>query len=131
MMVKRIVVNVVGRSRRFEKRYAERSGGMCCTSGGVCCLWGVMRRRVSTRITFGGVIDENRAQTSGLLHAAVCFVRGLHLNQYCSRARRITRDHEEPHGGVKIILFRERCGRFRSEEEELVYEKRTEALVWQ
>ena len=81
MMVKRIVVNGVGRSRSFEKFYAEQWGVRCWMSGGGCCFSGVMRRCVSTRITFWGLIGENRAQTSGLLDGAVCFVPGLHLNQ--------------------------------------------------
>ena len=81
MMVKRIVVNGVVASRRFEKRYAEQWDGSCWMSGGWCYFSGVMRRYVSTRITFWGLIGENRAQTSGLLGGAECSVRGLHLNQ--------------------------------------------------
>ncbi|QDV53090.1 hypothetical protein Enr17x_51610 [Gimesia fumaroli] len=63
---------------------------MCCVSVEVCCMCGFMRRRVSTRITFPRLDFENRPESSGLSHAAVCFVPGMHLNQYCSRARRIT-----------------------------------------
>ena len=81
MIVKRIFVNGVGWSRGFEKSNAEKCGRRCWVSGGVCCQCGVARRRVSTRITFKRLVLENRAETSGLSHAAVCFVPGLHLNQ--------------------------------------------------
>ncbi|QDT41995.1 hypothetical protein Pan241w_20750 [Gimesia alba] len=81
MVVKQIFANGVSRSRGFEKRSVEKCGGTCCVSGGRCWLCGDVRRRVSTRITFSGLVWENRAQTSGLLHGAVCFVPGLHLNQ--------------------------------------------------
>lgn len=65
----------------LEKLVWWECAGMCCVSVGVCSKYGVMRRRVSTRITFWGLIGENRAQTSGLLGGAVCFVPGMHLNQ--------------------------------------------------
>ncbi|QDT41968.1 hypothetical protein Pan241w_20480 [Gimesia alba] len=81
MIVKWILGKGVGRSRGLEKRSVAKRGGMCCQGGGRCWLCGVMRRRVSTRITFLGLVGENRAQTSGLLDGAVCFVPGLHLNQ--------------------------------------------------
>ena len=81
MMVKRIVVNGVDRSRSFEKSYAEQWGGRCWMSGGRCCFSGVMRWCVSTRITFAWSAGENHAQTSGLSHGVGCFVPGLHLNQ--------------------------------------------------
>jgi len=105
MIVKRIFVNGMSRSRGFEKRYVARSGSRCCVSGGLCCLSGGVRRRVSTRISFSESVWENRAQTSGLLYGAVCLVPGLHLNQQCSRARHTTRDDEDRRGGVKTILF--------------------------
>ncbi|QDV51453.1 hypothetical protein Enr17x_35090 [Gimesia fumaroli] len=60
------------------------------TSDGRGWQGAVMRRRVSTRITFPGLVWENQAETSGLSHAAECFVPGIHLNQYCLRARHTT-----------------------------------------
>ncbi|QDT41615.1 hypothetical protein Pan241w_16780 [Gimesia alba] len=85
------------------------SGEMCCRCGGECCERGDVRRCVSTRITFWGWLMSNVAETSGFSHAAVCFVPGLHLNQYCSRARRATaEDHGEWRGGVKVFLFTEK-----------------------
>ncbi|QDV50104.1 hypothetical protein Enr17x_21400 [Gimesia fumaroli] len=81
MIVKQIFVNGVERSRGFEKCLVEKRGGTCCVSGGQCWLSGFMRRCVLTRITFLGLVWENRAQTSGLWDGAVCFVPGIHLNQ--------------------------------------------------
>ncbi|QDV49721.1 hypothetical protein Enr17x_17420 [Gimesia fumaroli] len=87
----------------------RRSGEMCCRGGGECCECGDMRRCVSTRITFRGWLMSNVAETSGFSYAAVCFVPGLHLNQCCSRARRITaEDHGEWRVGVKVFLFTEK-----------------------
>ena len=62
---------------------------MWCGQGLGVCLKGLrvdwalleMRRGVSTRITFEELVRENRAQTSGLLDSAECFVPVLHLNQ--------------------------------------------------
>ena len=51
-----------------------------------------MRRYVSTRITFGGFHLKNRSETSVFLQVGLKPVSQFHLNQQCSRARRITAD---------------------------------------
>ncbi|QDV52982.1 hypothetical protein Enr17x_50520 [Gimesia fumaroli] len=65
----------------------------------------VMRRCVSTRITFGGFHLENRAETSGFLQVRLKPVSEFHLNQYCSRARRISFDKLANRGFASSAIF--------------------------
>tara|TARA_R110002111_G_scaffold4958_2_gene25833 strand:- start:3651 stop:3983 length:333 start_codon:yes stop_codon:yes gene_type:complete len=56
MIVKPIFVNGVRRSRGFEKRDVAKRGETCCQDSGRCWLCGDVRRRVSNRITFSGLV---------------------------------------------------------------------------
>ncbi|QDV52209.1 hypothetical protein Enr17x_42690 [Gimesia fumaroli] len=70
--------------------WCERGLGVCLKGRRVDRTVLEMRRCVSTRITFEGFHLKNWSKTSVFLQVRLKPVSQIHLNQQCSRARRIT-----------------------------------------
>ncbi|QDT44059.1 hypothetical protein Pan241w_41640 [Gimesia alba] len=90
------VMQIICRGVRWSRgkeilMWYERGLAVCLKKRRVDRTVSEMRRCVSTRITFEGFQLKNRSKTSGFLQVRLKPLSQFHLNQQCSRARRITR----------------------------------------
>ncbi|QDT42569.1 hypothetical protein Pan241w_26540 [Gimesia alba] len=118
MIVKWIVVNGGCRSREYGNGSVEKCVGRCRVSGRAGCYAAIMRWYVSTRITFWGYFFSMWLKQGTFMVLVFAAVPVLYLNQYCSRARRITRDHADRREAVKSGFCTGRLWKFSREEVE-------------